>query len=225
MSRQRLWIIVSIIVTAAVLLMGWFLLVLPMLSAAGEADAERAKVASQNQEHEARIVKLKAQYADIDTLRASLADMQSSLPPDAAADALITEIDAKAAAGGVTITSVTVSQPIPFVPRGGLTTNLVDATNFLSMQVTIGVSGSNDAVMAFTSSLREGPRLFVPDSVTFSSPTAITGPEMSATLSGQSYILIDAAHPVGSPVPICGSEEAAAAQEASTSPIRCLQPF
>lgn len=225
MNRQRLWIIVSIVVTAAVLLMGWFLLIQPMLSAAGEANAERATVASQNQAQEALIVKLKAQYADIDTLRASLADMQSRLPPDAAADDLIAEIDSKAAAGGVTVTSVTVSQPIPFVPRDGLTTKLVDGTNFLSMQVTIGVSGSNDAVMAFTSSFREGPRLFVPDSVTFSAPTAMTGPEMSAILSGQSYILIDAAHPVGSPVPICGSEEAVAAQEASTSPIRCLQPF
>ncbi len=138
MNRQRLWIIVSIVVTAAVLLMGWFLLIQPMLSAAREANAERATVASQNQAHEALIVKLKAQYADIDTLRASLADMQSLLPPDAADHDLIAEIDSKAAAGGVTVTSVTVSQPIPFVPRDGLTPKLVDGTNFLSMQVTIG---------------------------------------------------------------------------------------
>ena len=232
MSLQRVWVFASIALAAVILLLGWFLGISPLLAAAGEANSQRAQVATENKAHEAKLAQLKIQFEDIKSLRAKLADMQLGLPPTEATDSLLDELAAKAVANAVTITEVNVTGAVPFVPREGLSATLVDETNFLTMPVSVTAAGSYEAVMAFVEDVQSGPRLFVPDTLSWSATTTGGGTadegaavtSITVSISGLTYVLLDAAHPVGAGMAVCGTEEAAATA-GSTTPVECLPPF
>jgi Tfp pilus assembly protein PilO len=236
MSLQRVWVFASIALAAVILLLGWFLAISPLLSAAGEANSQRVQVAAENKAHEAKIAELKIQFQDIDTLRAELADMQLGLPPTEATDSLLDQLAAKAVTNAVTIAEVNVTGAVSFLPREGLSATLVDETNFLTMPVSVTAAGSYEAVMAFIEDIQSGPRLFVPDTLSWAATTAGGGTtdgqtdgaaatSITVSISGLTYVLLDPAHPVGAGMAVCGTEEAAATAAAPTTPVECLPPF
>ena len=217
MSIQRIWVFGSILLAAAILLLGWFLAIQPLLASASVANDQRIQVESENVGHAAKLEELKVQYADIESLRADLADQQIALPPSEAPDALIDEISALATRAGVRLASTGTTAAVAFIPREGLDSGSVNESNFLTMPVSITIEGKYANVLKFIDDVQNGKRLFVPDTLTFAGNTAVPdavegqAPQPAQTLvtvalSGAAYILIDPAHPAGTLVPVCGSD-------------------
>lgn len=237
MNRQRLWVIGSVVLTIAILVLGWFLAISPVLGAAATANSQRADVDAENVKQEQVLAQLKLDFENIDELRAERAKLELAIPSDESLDLFLDELSSLAGASGVTVVTVAGATPSPFVAREGLEVSLVDGTNLLSLPVTLTVTGSSQQVFDFLSRLQQAERLFVPDAlglavVTGTSttgadgkPVPSSGTVITASIAGLAYVLLDPARPAGAPVPICGTDEAKAADEASTAPVECQPPY
>ncbi|MDH6179899.1 Tfp pilus assembly protein PilO [Microbacteriaceae bacterium SG_E_30_P1] len=116
MSARRIWIIAGSIAIAAILVLGWFAAVSPVLAQAGANDDDRAAVAEQNAGHEATLADLRNEYENIGQLRADLDGLVSALPPREAMPELIREVGNAATASGVALVAIKASDAVGFVP-------------------------------------------------------------------------------------------------------------
>ena len=116
MDKNRLWIIGAIIVMVAIVAVGWVVAVQPQLDAVASADAQRANVDTTNAASRAALVKLQADYKNIDQVKAKVATLNKSVPTDAAIPAFVDELNALAAANHVVVSSITVSDALAYKP-------------------------------------------------------------------------------------------------------------
>ena len=116
MSARRLWQIGGSLVVVAILVLGWFAAVSPVLAEATQNELDRAAVAEQNAVHEATLASLKAEYQNIDELRLQLDEFAAAIPADTAMPALVRDIAAAAAASGVVISAIRSEDAVDFLP-------------------------------------------------------------------------------------------------------------
>ncbi|NYF09627.1 Tfp pilus assembly protein PilO [Leifsonia sp. AK011] len=116
MNARRLWQIGGSLVIVAILVLGWFVAVAPVLAEAAGNEADRAEVADQNSVHEATLASLKAEYENIAALRAQLDELAIAIPADTAQSDLVRDISAAAAASGVVISTIRFEDAATFVP-------------------------------------------------------------------------------------------------------------
>ncbi|WP_345761934.1 hypothetical protein [Diaminobutyricibacter sp. McL0608] len=116
MDKNRLWIIGAAIVIVAIVAVGWVVAVQPQLDAVAAADTQRQSVDQTNAASRAALVKLQADFKNIDQVKAKVADLSKSVPTEAAIPAFVDELNALAAANGVTVSGITVSDALAYKP-------------------------------------------------------------------------------------------------------------
>ncbi|TFW00121.1 type 4a pilus biogenesis protein PilO [Leifsonia flava] len=115
-SRDRLWIIGAVLMAVVILAGGYFLGVSPQLAAASVADSSLQDVELQNAKLQAELTSLAADKAQIDQLNAQAATVSQGLPASADYPTFIRQIDAIAAAAGVTVESYDALDAVAYAP-------------------------------------------------------------------------------------------------------------
>lgn len=116
MNSNRIWVGGSLALAAIVLLTGWFVGVSPMLSMAAKTESDRSMVMAQNQMLGIALSNLKERYTKLGALKSTLADLRVPLPGDADMPEFFQQLNRVQNATGAAVTSVTVSDGLPFLP-------------------------------------------------------------------------------------------------------------
>jgi Tfp pilus assembly protein PilO len=165
---------------------GWFLVAQPQLAAASSADQQRADMQAQNAATALIVQNLKADSVNLPKLNDELDKLRTSIPAGVDSSGYIDGLDALAQLSHVTISSLTVESPAPYVaatppvvaapaaedgedaaaqpPAADpaiVTSPLIDATNFITIPVTLSVTGDWSSVLYFVDGLQSSPRLFL----------------------------------------------------------------
>jgi len=186
MNAKRLWQVGGGLVIVVVLALGWFLLVSPALAALKDNDAQRAQVDAKN----AQIVRDIANLSKVDVtgLESDLSARIDEIPERLVEEDIYQEIKDLGAAAGITVTSVSISQPdafatqqasaegtdpaAPVAPGAAITTpglpitaadlQVANAAGMYDSSVDISVDGGFDQVRAFIDALsRQSTRTFL----------------------------------------------------------------
>lgn len=99
----KTWVVGTSLVCVTVLGLGGFLLVKPQFDEASQVRDETAELATSNDELADEVAVLRADFAKIDEFRAALAQRRTKVPENADLSAMLRQIDAVAAAAGVTL--------------------------------------------------------------------------------------------------------------------------
>lgn len=116
MDKTRLWIIGAVLAMVAVGGLGWVLGVQPQLDAAAAADAQARQVAAANAASGAVLARLQEDSENLGPLKETLSGLQASVPGAADLPAFTDELNAFAAADGVTISAWQISDAQAYVP-------------------------------------------------------------------------------------------------------------
>ena len=111
MDKNRLWVIGSVLVMAAILALGLVLGIQPQLKSASEARAERLVVETTNAEQSLALAQLKMDYARIDEVRSELAPLTRSVPAGTEMPAFINQLSELAGQSQVSLAMITVTEP------------------------------------------------------------------------------------------------------------------
>lgn len=116
MDKTRLWIIGSALAMVVVAALGWVLGIQPQLDQSAQADAQTLQVNSTNAVNQVTLDKLKKDSAALPALKSRLADLGASVPSSADIPAFSDELNALAAANGLTVTDSQVTDAKGYVP-------------------------------------------------------------------------------------------------------------
>jgi hypothetical protein len=116
MNAGRLWAIAGSVVIVAILVLGWFVGISPVLDTAAASQDSLATVEQSNSSYEAQLDVLAGEFAKIDDVRAQLATATEEVPGDAAIAELLRELDALQGSTGVPITSITFADASVYIP-------------------------------------------------------------------------------------------------------------
>ncbi len=199
MNTTRMWTFASILVIVAVVAGAWFVGISPKLEEAQKANTDRSNVEAQNRIHEAKLIALKEQAEHIDELKAELDVLHKAVPNTAELSVLINQISTLGAKAGVTVTQLTTSDPIRFVPYEGeqadseLTAALasVSEDNFFAIPVGINLTGKYSEAMAFVRSLQQGERLILVHGLSLSKGSTNSSAEVEYAITGQAFVFLD----------------------------------
>ncbi len=200
MKGNRLWLLGTVAVMAAVVLLGWFLGIAPRLAEADATGIELASVEQLNLVQEAEIAALQAQQSDTEALQEELATLRDAIPSSVRADAFVDSVTAAAAQAGVAIKSIRFEDPGPWgvapESEGAPSPTAEESTTpppfptadpgVFTVAVSIEVIGDPLATIAFARLLQEGERLFLATTFGFT-----TDPDKVATLSGYVFLFVD----------------------------------
>lgn len=203
MNNKLLLGIVAVASIAAAVL-GFILAINPKLTERAAIESQLVSVNGQNAQYEADLVALKAQFENIDELRADLDALRVNLPADADYGGLFDEINVTATNSLVVLLSVARTAPVgvgfaisPDIPAGSL----------VATPITISAQGDYDALQNFVYSLQMGHRLMFISSVDYTGILAAASPA-SVTVTGYAFTLWDPAvlaevstEPVPAPTP------------------------
>jgi Tfp pilus assembly protein PilO len=114
MQTHRILSALTVFLMVALVAAGWFLVAQPQLAAASTANTTLAGVQSQSAATQATIKQLISQQKELPRLTTDLAALRLSIPAGADSSAYINGLDALAAASGVTITELTLSDPLVY---------------------------------------------------------------------------------------------------------------
>ncbi|SBN61385.1 Pilus assembly protein, PilO [Curtobacterium sp. 9128] len=116
MSKNRLSLVIALVVTVAVLAGGWFLGVQPQLAQAASNGTQQETIDATNDRNRTELERLAKANESLDSTKAELAKLQASLPSTADTDPFVESLNGFATSSGVTITSVTIGDPEQYVP-------------------------------------------------------------------------------------------------------------
>lgn len=207
-SKRLAWIVGTVMAALLILAGAWFLTIGPNMDATAQAQEDTETTLQQNDVQRAKLATLKEQFAELDTFRAQLADIQTLIPVEDGLPSLLRELQGRADAAGLTITGVTSAVPVPFFAAAPVETAPADgeeqdvATDgtaavgvsglyAISLQVT--VVGSKEAAFAFVAGVQEQiSRLYaVHGFVSERQDTAESTNGKPATVEGDVEMIID----------------------------------
>lgn len=111
----RLVTLVGGIIGVALIALGWFVILSPLLDRVADLDAQRAQIEAQNEVERGVLAEMKAQYENLDELVAELEALRVSVPGDQDLQAFFDHVAAAAGNSGVVLNSVSVEGALPFV--------------------------------------------------------------------------------------------------------------
>lgn len=163
---KRLWLGGGALTAVLIVLLGWFFVIDPELSAASSTWNDAESVRMQNTVLEAKNTRLKAQNDDVAALRAGLADALAALPFDSGLPAFTRQVSKQAAETSVVLSSVVVAGAVPVAEAAaaaGATTAdpeaTIPTTGLVAISVTVVGIGSCSADMEFLKAIQvTGPR-------------------------------------------------------------------
>ncbi len=112
-QNRRLWLGGGAAVAILILVVGWFFVISPQLSATAAIRDQADSAQLQNSALQAKNSKLKKENDNVATLRAGLAAALAELPSDGGLPAFTRQLSAQATANSVTLTSVLVGAVLP----------------------------------------------------------------------------------------------------------------
>lgn len=113
---NRLWVVITVILSAALVAGGFFLGIQPQLDALSTAQSQKADVDAQNAALSAEIAALRTASEDLDSLRADAQALQLAVPDEMDSAEFITSLNALAAATGVTVTTISIDPASTYAP-------------------------------------------------------------------------------------------------------------
>lgn len=143
MNKNQLSLIVALAATGAVLAGGWFVGVQPQLALAASNTAQQADIDAANARNRTELRRLETAYRSLDATKAELATLRDSVPSSPDTASLVSEINAAGSVSGVTVTSVTISDPKAYTP-------VVDPTSGSTASAATGATPSPSATPAPT---------------------------------------------------------------------------
>jgi hypothetical protein len=114
MQSHRILSGLTVFLMVVLVAAGWFLVAQPQLASAATANTSLAGVQSQISATQATITHLVGEQKKLPSLKKDLAALRLSIPATAASSAYINGLDALAAASGVTITELTLDDPVVY---------------------------------------------------------------------------------------------------------------
>jgi len=189
MAIPRMRLILAVLLSLAILVLGWLFGAAPQLDAASLARADRAAVDAQNDVHRDRLVELQAQAARMDETLAEFAALQVQIPDGNALPDFVDELTAIAATHSVQVEQYTAEEPLSPLALQEASTPPADVTadtagtatgdlagasttapaatstltpqNLFAIPVSLSLRGTDTTVRAMLADLQTGPRLFV----------------------------------------------------------------
>ena len=189
MAIPRMRLILAVLLSLAILVLGWLFGAAPQLDAASLARADRAAVDEQNDVHRDRLVELQAQAARMDETLAEFAALQVQIPDGNALPDFVDELTAIAATHSVQVEQYTAEEPLSplalqeaSAPPADVTadsdgtatgdlagasttapaaTSTLTPQNLFAIPVSLSLRGTDTTVRAMLADLQTGPRLFV----------------------------------------------------------------
>lgn len=203
-TNNRLWIIGSMLLSVAIVAMGWFLGVSPKMSEAATAGDQLATAQAQNIVHEREVEAIKKQFDQLPELKSQLATLRASIPAEDALSSFLGELHALEQQNKVSLTDFKAGDGQPYTPVKSTvstvsTTNpLVTPENFVAIQVIVQVTGDNAKLMNFIQGLQTGDRLFLVTDLALdqekeksATDTSSVSGGFKATITGLVYVLLD----------------------------------
>lgn len=200
MTATRIWTIGAVALIAAILALGWFLGIAPLLAQKATADAERAGVEAQTAAQQAALQIMKADFENLDTILADLKPLETSIPSYEGVELFAAYVSAVAAQHGVGVSTYVAAE----MPYGGAVVEGEAATTssgtggpalttaagtVYALPITIGFEGTPEALTDVVRVLQNGPRLFLVQNVTFARGSAGASP--TASVTGYLFLLTD----------------------------------
>ncbi len=215
-GTSQKWVFGAALVSVLLLIAGWFLLVTPQRSSAEQIRTDAEAQAAANVRTEAEIASLKAQYKDLPALQKQEAVIRSRIPETPDMPALLRTLSTNARTAGVTLVSVSPSNPVPMNQSGTGGGAISDPGQVSQIPVTIQVTGPFANMQLFLNSVEQMKRSMLVTSLditrsTEESTTAATN-ILSAQIGGRVFI----ANP-GTPKPAGQTTTNAAAEPAPAS--------
>lgn len=221
LSKTRLWIAGTVALCLVLTAAAWFLVISPTRAEAAELRTQRADTAVSNDQLQARIDTLVAQFATLDQKRAELAVVQEAMPQDPELALLNRKLEAESLTSGVVLMRVTpgaavaaVAAPAPApVPAEGAATEgaatdgtaaaAVPTSTLQAIPVVVEVVGPFADVSTYLQGIQERlGRDFLIESlnVVAEKPAAATGAkpavtngDVTMTITGKVFVLPAAA--------------------------------
>ena len=247
MDKLKQWIALTAVAVLAISAAGWFLLVSPKKSEAGELNVQADAQLATNDGLRTQVSVLKAQAKELPTQQAKLAAVTAKIPADPALPTLIRSLTAAADEAGVRLVSITPSPPTPLAaPVAAAPVAPVDTTSdeaaapavvaapaasaLLTVPVAINVVGSYFQVEQFVALLEGLPRALRISNLTVTpgaDPTATgtsaaagtDGSALASVITGQVYVTSTAGAPTpGAVATGTAASPAAAGVTAITTP-------
>jgi len=187
LATNRIWVIAGSLIIVAIVALAGLLGVKPQLDAAKASDDERASVELLNAQHRTDLESLKTDFARLPEVTAEVAGLRNAVPGTIDLDSVIAELAALQAGNGVRITNYSSIAPVPFVPSAVVIPSVpptVNASNFLTTEIQLSMTGAPAAVMNFVNALQSSSRLY------FVTDIAV-GPKGENTLTVLVYTLLD----------------------------------
>lgn len=198
MNKNRMWVIGAVLAMVATVAGGWLIGISPQLTTVASANRDRATVIAANSRNEILLAKLKRDYENIDALKNQVSTLQQSVPTTADVSSFVTELNSLANARKVTLKSISVSDARAYTPTtqaaatktttssSPQTNPKITTTNFVTIPVTIGVTGDYSKVLDFVNDVQLGRRLFLVSTFSSMGATNSKGVKGSPTTSGGS---------------------------------------
>ena len=186
----RITLAIAAIVAVVVVAGGWFLGVSPQLAVASAADSTTTQIADQNSGMQTQLQVLTAAKAKLPEMQTTLAALQSSIPDSVQQTTFLNDLNTIAAANGVTLSSISIgATAVPYVKPSGsapYVNSLVTASNFGTVPITVGVTGTPTQEYAFVHGLQYGSRLVLVTSLS----TPLTSQDATNTLTVTGFIYV-----------------------------------
>jgi Tfp pilus assembly protein PilO len=195
MNKNRMWEIGAVLAMVATVAGGWLIGISPQLTTVATANRDRANVIAANNRNEIFLAKLKRDYENIDGLKSQVSTLHQSVPTTADVSSFVTELNFLANARKVTLKSINVSDARAYTPTtqaAAKTTTTpqtnpkITSANFVTIPVTIGVTGDYSKVLDFVNDVQLGRRLFLVSTFSSMGATNSKGVKGSPTTSGGS---------------------------------------
>ena len=202
MIATRVWSVGAVALIGAILALGWFLGISPLLAQKAAADAERASVEAQTVAQQATLQVMKADFENLDAILAELKPLEASIPSYEGVELFAAYVSTVAAQHELSVTTYVASE----MPFGGAVVEGEAATTssgtggpalqtaagtVYALPITIGFEGTPEALTDAVRTLQTGPRLFLVQNVSFARGSA--GGTPSATVTGYLFLLTDRA--------------------------------
>jgi Tfp pilus assembly protein PilO len=208
MKNNRIWLLGTVIVVAAIVALGWLLGISPKLAELSASEREVAAAEAVNQDEYNKLLELKKEFENIDEVRDELEELQVSIPDTDGLSDFIRQINTLAAESGIAVKTINTESAVEFdLPENAVVLDKdgkpVPAPplpkNFARIPITIEVEGSPEGVFRFVQGLQSGERLFLATKFGLvakeDAPSAVKGappPALIANVSlgGNLYVLV-----------------------------------
>lgn len=215
-GAERAWLAGGVLAVGFAVVISWFTVVHPELSKASGTRGEVASTQDANMFLQHRVVALRAQSQQLNSLAGQLRAAGAALPSTASIDEFTRQLSSYAHAGHVTITSITAGNPSLAGTSGAPVAPSTDSTSAApapdaasatgtpgttamvgqtySIEVTVVSSGSATDQQSFLHTLQHGPRAAFVTSAALAPPQggASSG---SATLTTQLQVFVQPQSP------------------------------